>query len=106
MKALGCSDGCGGCLGGVCSKAAVYRTRIPGHAVALCGAREVGVEVCGAGVERAEVSVLLDQPLGIVAGGELADGLADLIDALEDAAMDGLLLEGPEQLSMTPLSGM
>jgi hypothetical protein len=30
------------------------------------------------GVERPEVAVLLDQPLGVVACGELADGLADL----------------------------
>jgi hypothetical protein len=32
----------------------LYRTRFPGHAVALCGAPEAGVEACGARVERAE----------------------------------------------------
>jgi hypothetical protein len=32
----------------------MYRTRFPGHAGALCGAPEVGVEVRRAGVERAE----------------------------------------------------
>ncbi|MCZ8150285.1 MAG: hypothetical protein O9325_20810, partial [Roseomonas sp.] len=72
--------------------ASLYRTRLSGHAVALCGAPEGGVEVRGASVERAEVAVLLDQPLGVVAGGEVADGVADLIDGLEDAAVDGLLL--------------
>jgi hypothetical protein len=50
-----------------------------------------------AGVERAEVAVLLDQPLGIGDGGEFVDGIADLVDGLEEAAMDDLLLEGPEQ---------
>jgi hypothetical protein len=50
-----------------------------------------------AGVERAEVAVLLDQPLGIGDGGEFADGIADLVDGLEEAAIDDLLLEGPEQ---------
>jgi hypothetical protein len=50
-----------------------------------------------AGVEWAEVAVLLDQPLGIGDGGEFADGIADLVDGLEEAAMDDLLLEGPEQ---------
>jgi hypothetical protein len=29
-----------------------------------------------AGVEGSEVALLLDQPLGVVAGGEVADGLA------------------------------
>jgi hypothetical protein len=75
----------------------VYRTRFPGHAGAPCGAPEVGVEACGAGVERAAESVLFDQPLGIVAGDEVADGIADLVDGLEDAAMDDLLFQRPEQ---------
>jgi transposase-like protein len=61
----------------------MYRTRFPGHAVALCGALEAGVEASGARVERAEVAVLLDQPLGVVAGGEVADCVADLVDGLE-----------------------
>jgi hypothetical protein len=75
----------------------LYRTRFPGHAVALCGAPEVGVEACGAGVEGAAETVLLDQPLGVVAGDEVADGLADLVDGLEDAAVDDLLFQRPEQ---------
>jgi hypothetical protein len=50
-----------------------------------------------AGVEGAAETVLLDQPFGVVASDEIADGLADLVDGLEEAAMDDLLLEGPEQ---------
>ena len=56
-----------------------------------------GVEAGGARVERAEVAVLLDQPIGVVAGGQVADGVADLVDGLEGAAMDGLLLQRPEE---------
>ena len=66
---------------------AVYRTRFPGHAVALRGAR----------VGRAEVAVLIDKPLGVVRGGEVADGVAELVDGLEDAAMDGLLFRRSEE---------
>jgi transposase len=71
----------------------LYRTRFFGHAVALCGAPEVGVEMRRTGVERAAETVLLDQPFGVVAGEEVADGLAELVDGLEDAAMDDLLVE-------------
>ena len=56
----------------------MYRTRLSGHWFGLCGAPEGRVEARGASVERAEVAVLLDQPLGVVAGGEVADGIADL----------------------------
>ena len=69
-----------------------YRTRFPGHAIALCGAPEVAFEAGGASVERAEVAVLLDQPRGVLDGSKVADGVADLVDGLEDAAVDGLLL--------------
>jgi enoyl reductase-like protein len=74
----------------------LYRTRCSGHAVALCGAAEGRVEARGASVERAEVAVLLDQPLGVVARGEVADGVADLIDGLEDTAVDRLLFQRAE----------
>ena len=47
----------------------LYRTRFPGQVV-LCGATEAGVDSCGAHVERAEVAVLFDQPLGVVAVNE------------------------------------
>jgi len=35
--------------------------------------------------------------LGIIEGGEVADGVADLVDGLEDAAVDGLLLQRAEE---------
>ena len=75
----------------------LYRTRLSGHGIALCGAPDARVEPDGACVERAEVAVLLDQPLGVVAGGEGADGVADLVDGLEDVSVDGLLLQRPEE---------
>ena len=73
-----------------------YRTRFPGRTNALYGAPEVGVEACGASVEQTEVAVLLDHPRGVLDGSEVADGVADLVDGLEDAAVDGLLLQCPE----------
>ena len=75
---------------------ALYQHRFSGHAGALCGAPEVLVKARGARVVRAEISVLLDQPLGVVADDEVADGVAELVDGLEDSAMDDLLLQGPE----------
>src|SRR3954454_12925074 len=77
--------------------ASMYRTRLSGHLVELCGAPEVRVEPSGACIERAAVAVLLDQPLDIVAGGQGADGVAYLVDGLEDAAVDGLLFQGSEE---------
>jgi len=73
------------------------RTRCPGHSVSPGGAPEGRVEASGASVERAEAAVLLDQSLGIIEGGEVADGVADLVDGLEDAAVDGLLLQRAEE---------
>jgi len=43
------------------------------------------------------VAVLLDQPFGVVAGGEGADGVSDVVDGLEDTSVHDLLLEGSEQ---------
>ena len=74
----------------------MYRTRLSGHAVELCGAPMGDVGACNASAERAEVAVLRDQPLGFVAGGEVADGVADLVDGVEDAAMDGPLFQRSE----------
>ncbi len=51
----------------------------------------------GVRVARAEGAVLLHGPLGVVEVGEGADGVADLADGLENAAVDGLLLQGSEQ---------
>jgi hypothetical protein len=45
----------------------------------------------------AAVTVLLDQPLGVVAGDEGADGVTDLVDGLEDAAVHDLLLQRAEE---------
>lgn len=55
-------------------------------------------EPFGALFMGAAVSVFLDEPFGVVSSlGEEADGLSDLVDGFEDAAMDDLLLERPEQ---------
>ena len=39
----------------------------------------------------AAIAVLLNQPLGVVAGDEGPYGVTNVLDGLEDAAMDGLL---------------
>src|SRR5271165_6712164 len=75
----------------------VYRTRFFGQAVGLCGAPERLVMPSGASVVRASVAVLLDQPFGVVTGGEGADGVSDFVDGLEDTSVHDLLLEGSEQ---------
>src|SRR5215212_7529521 len=43
------------------------------------------------------MAVLLDQPFGVVANDEGTDGVADLVDGLEDASMHDLLLQRSEQ---------
>src|SRR4028118_1596934 len=75
----------------------MYRTRFPGQPVSLCGAPEGLVVPSGAHGVWAAVSVLLDQPFGVVAGDEGADGVADLVDGLEDASVDGLLFQRAEE---------
>jgi hypothetical protein len=47
------------------------------------------------------VAVLLDEALGVLASREVAHGVANGVDGLEDRATDGLLLWRPEQ----PLDG-
>ena len=59
-------------------------TRFFGQAVGLCGAPERLVMPSGASVVAASVAVLLDQPSGVVAGGEGANGVSDVVDGLED----------------------
>src|SRR3954447_10645294 len=76
---------------------ALYRTRFPGQPVSLCGAPEGLVVPGGAHGVWAAVSVLLDQPLGVVAGDEGADGVSDLVDGLEDASVHHLLFQGAEE---------
>ena len=44
-------------------------------------------------IERAEVASLPDQPLGVVAVGEVADGVAELVDG------DGEWLDGLEAVA-------
>ena len=78
-------------------QAELYRTRFFGQTVGLCGAPERVVMPSGASVVRASVAVLLDQPFGVVAGGEGADGVSDVVDGLEDTSVHDLLLEGSEQ---------
>src|SRR5947209_18861365 len=71
----------------------MYRTRFFGHKVALSGGPHDGLAPGGSGVARAAQAVLLDQPLGVVAGDEVADGVTDLVDGLVDATVHDLLLE-------------
>src|SRR5215213_2113442 len=75
----------------------MYCTRPSGQWVALRGAPEGLFGPCGAGVERAAMAVLLDQPLRVVAGDEGADDVAHLVDGLEDAAVHDLLLQRAEE---------
>src|SRR5215211_6065361 len=75
----------------------LYRTRFPGQPVSLCGAPEGLVVPGDAHGVWAAVSVLLDQPLGVVAGDEGADSVTDLVDGPEDAAVHGLLLQRAEE---------
>ena len=75
----------------------LYRTRFFGQAVGLCGAPERLVMPSGASVVRASMAVLVDQPFGVVAGGEGADGVSDFVDGLEDTSVHDLLLKGSEQ---------
>lgn len=76
---------------------AEYRTRFSGHKVGLCGLPALGANPSGTLTMGAAVSVFLDEPFGVVALCEESDGLSDLIDGFEDAAMDDLPLERPEQ---------
>src|SRR5215210_745561 len=68
-----------------------------GQWVALCRAPE-GLLVPG-GTHRvwAAMAVLLDQPFGVVAADEGADGIPDLVDGPENAAMHDLLLQRAEE---------
>src|SRR5215212_2988227 len=75
----------------------LYRTRFPGQPVSLCGAPEGLVVPGDAHGVWAAVSVLLDQPLGVVAGDEGADSVTDLVDGPEDASVHDLLLQRAEE---------
>src|SRR5438874_13782834 len=71
----------------------MYRARFFGHKIALSGSLHDGLEPRCSGVTRAAQAVLLDQPLGVVAGDEVADGVTDLVDGLVDATVHDLLLQ-------------
>src|ERR1700752_1528244 len=63
----------------------------------LSGGLHDGLVPGGSGVIRTAQAVLLDEPLGVVTGGEVADGATDLVDGLVDSAVHDLLLEGAEE---------
>ena len=63
----------------------------------LSGGPHDGLVPRCSGIARTAQAVLLDQPLGVVAGDEVADGVTDLVDGLVDPAMHDLLLEGAEE---------
>lgn len=42
------------------------------------------------------MALLLDQPSGVAAADEVSNGVAEVVDGLEDATVHGLLLEGAE----------
>src|SRR5512144_2893511 len=77
----------------------VYCTRFFGHKAALCGL--VGCDCCGHPVPpcfgRASVAVLFQQPVLIVAIEVGPDGGADLLDVLEDASENDLLLQRADE---------
>src|SRR5215213_808515 len=68
-----------------------------GQWVALCGATEGLLLPDAAHVGWAAMAVLLDQPFGVVAGDAGPDGVAHLLDGLEEAAMDDLFFQGAEE---------
>src|SRR6185437_15863313 len=63
----------------------------------LSGRLHDGLVPSCSGITGTAQSVLFDQPLGVVAGDEVADGVTDLVDSLVDSAMHDLLLEGAEE---------
>src|SRR3954462_7235071 len=75
----------------------MYRTRMSGQWVVLCSVPEALLLPGGAHVSWAATAVLLEQPLGVVAGDEGADGVAHVVDGPEDATVHDLLLLGPKQ---------
>jgi len=75
----------------------VNRSRFLGHMVTLCRHRHGSKFVLATQGVWAEVAGLLDQPLGVVAGDEVADRLAHVLDGLKDVSMDNLLLLGAEE---------
>ena len=69
----------------------LYRARFPGHKVALRSDTQREVFASPGWAHEAQ---LLDQPLGVVALDEGGDRPPDLVEVLEDASVDRLLLPG------------
>ncbi|QXM24125.1 hypothetical protein KO353_12705 [Elioraea tepida] len=82
-----------------CPALLLNRTRFLGHSVGLRGHGHGRKLVLAASCVWAEVAVFLDQPLGVVAGDEGSDGVAEVFEGLEDAAVDDLLLDPTWRLS-------
>jgi hypothetical protein len=89
-----CGPRFGRCRSDLCR---MNRTRFLGHSVGLRGHGHGRKLVLAASCVWAEVAVFLDQPLGVVAGDEGSDGVAEVFEGLEDAAVDELLLECAEE---------
>src|SRR4029078_5219270 len=49
------------------------------------------------GIAGTTQSVLFDEPLGVIAGNEVADRVTNLVDGLVDPAVHDLLFEGTEE---------
>jgi hypothetical protein len=49
------------------------------------------------GVTRTAQAVLLDEPLGVITGDEVADGVTDLVEGLVDLAVHDLLFQRAEE---------
>ena len=81
------------------ARSSVYRTRFFGHKAALCGL--LRGDRCGHPVPPcfggASVAVLFQEPVLVVAIEVRPDGGADLLDVLEDASENDLLLQRADE---------
>jgi hypothetical protein len=75
----------------------MYRARFFGHKIALSSSPHDRLTPGRSGIARTTQAVFLDQPFGVVAGDEGADGVADLVDGLVDSTVDDLLLQRAEE---------
>ena len=75
----------------------LYRTEFLDTILLLGDRPHDGLVPSCSGITGTAQSVLFDQPLGVVAGDEGADGVTDLVDGLVNSAMDDLLFEGAEE---------
>ncbi len=70
----------------------------------MCGAPEGLVMPGGGSVAGAAAARLLDQPSGIVAGGEGAGGFADFVDGLEDGTLPRSARGAGARITLGPYS--